>query len=72
MKAKAPAAKANGSGRVNFKVSLELPAGVKAKALQEYIADAVRAHRGGLRPSDPLFDLDRDTVKVTRIYDSHQ
>ena len=57
---------------MKFVVELELPVGARAAAAIEYINASVRAWRGSLFPGDefdepdPLWDLDPDTVKVTR------
>jgi hypothetical protein len=49
-----------------FVVRLEMPEDVGIGEMQEYIDEAVGAWKGQLHPDNPLFDLDRDTVKVCR------
>lgn len=62
--------------RITFAVSLVLPPGARAAAAREYIEDAVASWRGQLRPpggyddndpGDQLFNLDTDTIRVTRL-----
>lgn len=56
------------SSRVYFKVALDLPEDVSISDMKEYIEDSVQSNVGCKDPScDPLFYLDRKTVKVTRI-----
>lgn len=53
---------------VYFKVGLEVPEGVTIKDMKEYIEESVQANVGCKDPScDPMFYLDRKTVKVTRL-----
>lgn len=47
-------------------VRVQRPDGVSIKDMEEYITDAVRAWKGGMFQSNPLTELDRDTVKVQR------
>lgn len=63
--------------RMEFRVSLVPPSGVDAARLRAYIEEAVGTWCGQLRPmggygdddpGDPLFHLDRDSVKVSRIH----
>lgn len=60
----------------SFKVTLEVPKGATLADCTEYILDAVSTWRGQLRPptsiddndpGDPMWPLDGDTVKVTRL-----
>ena len=62
--------------RVEFKVSFELPSGATVALAQAYVQDAVGAWQGSLKPpgadeedpeGDPMFDLDPETVQVTRL-----
>lgn len=56
------------SNRVYFKVAVDLPEDVSLKDMREYIEDSVQSNVGCKDPScDPLYYLDRKTVKVTRI-----
>ena len=47
-----------------YTVSVEKPEGVTHAQMVGYIEDAVRTFKGGLFPDDPLFDLNKDSVKV--------
>lgn len=51
--------------KVRFIVEVELPHRVTLEEMRQYIEDEVKAGVGQLHPADPLFDLDRDSVKVT-------
>lgn len=48
-------------------VTATLPPRVTAAAFKAYVENEVRAAVGGLPPNDPLFHLDRDTVKVRHL-----
>lgn len=50
-----------------FKVELPKLDGVSAEDLKEYIEDAVGGWKGGFHPGNPLFELKRDDVSVTRF-----
>ena len=50
--------------RARFTVSVDIPVGVTAVGMTAYIAEAVQGWRGGFHPDDPLFDLDRNSIKV--------
>lgn len=50
--------------RVHFTVSLELPSGASVADMQAYIHMEICAGAGGLRPEDPIFELDRRAVEV--------
>ena len=50
--------------RVYFEVSLELPSGASRAEIREYILEQVMAGCGGLHPEDPIFHLDRKSVRV--------
>ncbi len=54
--------------RTKFIVSVEIPLGATEADMKGYIEDAVSTWAGSLNPhDDPLFDLDRDKVKVTKF-----
>lgn len=54
--------------KVYFKVGLEIPEGVTIREMGDYILESVQSNVGCKDPScDPLFYLDRETVKVTRL-----
>jgi hypothetical protein len=62
--------------RLAFKVMLTLPDGVTIDQMKGYILDAVATMKGSYRPpggygaedtGDPLFKLDGDAIKVTRL-----
>ena len=50
-----------------FKVTLDMPRGVKVGEMTDYILDAVQTWKGQLHPDDPLFDLDYEAVKVVSL-----
>ena len=61
--------------RVAFLVAFDVPAGATVTACQNYVRDAVATMAGTCRPpgsyddqddGDPLFSLDRDSIRVTR------
>jgi hypothetical protein len=52
--------------RRSFRVSLEMPEDVSVDEMQQYIADAVGSWCKGCDPDSPIFELDRDTVRVAR------
>jgi hypothetical protein len=51
--------------RARFLVSLDLPSGVSLEQMRQYIEDEIKTNIGRLPPDEPLFDLDRDSVKVS-------
>ena len=60
-----------------FVVEMEIPKGAKIIDCVEYISDAVTSWVGSLHPpgaygpddpGNPLFMLNRDSVRVTRLY----
>lgn len=53
--------------RSQFQVSLEVPAGCSDKDVQGYIEDSVKTCNGLFSPEDPMFHLDRDSVKVAPL-----
>ena len=62
--------------RVEFKVSLIPPPNATLPDLREYISDAVGSWCKSFKPpgadpedpeGDPLFDLDRDTIRVSLV-----
>jgi hypothetical protein len=61
--------------RVYFNVSFLLPEGATIEMAREYVEEAIGFLKGGRKPpgvdpddpdGDPMFDLDPDTVEVTR------
>lgn len=61
--------------KLSFVVTIEQPDGALVEDCRAYIFDAVSTWAGSLRPpgayeendpGDPLFSLDRDTIKVRR------
>lgn len=53
--------------KLAFLVTVEHPAGCSIEAVKEYIKYAVQSWKGGLDPSNPLFDLDPEEVTVKRV-----
>lgn len=45
-------------------VTLDVPDGVRLTELREYVFDAVRVMAGSLPADDPMFHLDRESIKV--------
>ena len=48
-----------------FVVTLEMPEGVTISEMKEYINEAVALWCKSYNPQEPLFDLNRNKVKVT-------
>jgi hypothetical protein len=48
----------------SFIVTLEVPSGVTIGAMCGYIEDEVKAGIGHYPPEDPIFNLDRSSVRV--------
>jgi hypothetical protein len=48
----------------SFRVILDLPSGVSLSEMRHYIEEAIKTSIGQLPPEDPLFYLDRSSVKV--------
>lgn len=53
--------------RVSLKVSVDMPPGSNIAMLREFIRCAIISAPGGLRPDDPMHDLDRDSVTVSLL-----
>lgn len=53
--------------KIEVKVSCELPPDVTDEEFLAYVEDAVQANIGMLHPSEPLFNLDRTTVKASLL-----
>lgn len=51
---------------VTFRVKLAVPTGSNIQALTEYVRDALKSHRGGLDPQDPLFEVNEPTVSLLK------
>lgn len=49
-----------------FKIRVMMPPGADDEAMMAYIEDAVATWRGQLHPSDPIFWLKSESVKVKR------
>lgn len=49
-----------------FVVSVEVPDGMTADEMAGYIEEAVRAWSGGKDPEDPIYGLNRNSVKVMK------
>lgn len=47
-----------------FIVTTEIPEGATVTGMKEYIKEAISAWKGGLPPEDPIFDLNREKIKV--------
>lgn len=63
--------------KVAFQVSFLLPEGATVRDARNYVHDAISEWKGSLRPprsynpndeGDPFFSLDRDSIRVTRVY----
>lgn len=53
--------------RVSIVVSADLPRGVSISEWKDYVLTEVKANTGQRAFEDPLFHLDRDSVRVTRL-----
>jgi hypothetical protein len=51
-----------------FRITVPVTDGVSMKAWKEYLENAAKGWKGGLNPEDPLFDMDRDKIRVVRDY----
>lgn len=51
----------------SFIISLDMPKGVTVPEMQQYIDSAVRVWKGQLPPEEPMFNLDRDSIRVTVV-----
>jgi len=50
-----------------FVVTLNMPEEVTVREMIEYIDEAVSTYKGCYYPGEPLFSLDRDSVKVKSV-----
>lgn len=50
-----------------FVVSVAIPEGVTTGDMTAYIEQAVRTWAGSKSPDDPIYDLDRASVKVRHV-----
>lgn len=50
-----------------FRVKIAIPEGVSVVEMKEYIRESVSSWAGSLHPDEPLFDLNRKSVKVTSL-----
>jgi hypothetical protein len=53
--------------RVYVLVSIELPPYAHEDEVAEYVLDATKSYAGGLHPDEPMFHIDRDSVRLTVI-----
>lgn len=53
-----------------FTVTVDLPEDVTRAEMASYIHDAVCGWKGGFHPSDALFNLNREKVKVKDAYEN--
>lgn len=53
-----------------FRVTIEAPRGSTKQQCEGYVRAAVQSHCGGLDPADPMFELNRDCVRVS-LMESH-
>lgn len=51
-----------------FKVTIAIPEGMSVSDMVDFIHDAITFMPGGYHPDDPRFSVDRDSVKVVRLY----
>jgi hypothetical protein len=58
--------------RVTFRVSFVPPARATNKEMSRYVLDAVVSACGGYNPEEPMFDLERSTVKVQNVTIGHR
>lgn len=53
---------------LTLRVTLAVPEGATTPRVTDYVRSAVKTHCGGLDPQgDPMFELDKDTVKVSLL-----
>lgn len=53
--------------QISFVVTFDLPRNATAAEARGYVKDSVAACCGGLHPEEPMFELDRASVKVHRL-----
>jgi len=53
--------------KIEVTVQIEVPMNVYIDDVKEYVRDAVKTHCGGLHPEDPMFNLNRDSVKIIAV-----
>lgn len=62
--------------KLEFRITLTRPPRATIAEVRDYILEAVQSYRGGLHPpfaedendpGDPLFELDRNSVKIVRL-----
>ena len=53
--------------KTHFLVALDLPPRVSAREMAEYIATEVKCGTGRMLPEEPLWGLDRESVKVQPV-----
>lgn len=51
----------------SFLVTMDLPRGATVADAKKYLEDEIKAACGGLNPMEPLFNLDRNSVRVMQI-----
>ncbi len=52
---------------VQLLIKLTAPPGSNAHMVANYVREAVKSHCGGLDPQDEMFELDRNTVRVSLV-----
>lgn len=64
------------SRKVRFKVEFDLPGDARISEAREYVEAAIHSYAGGLKPpgadesdprGNPMFDLDRTTIRITKM-----
>lgn len=51
--------------KAKFTVTLDMPEGMSKGDMKQYIEDAVKSWAGCYPPNEPVFDLNRNSVKAT-------
>lgn len=51
---------------IGFAVFIDIPEGATQADVESYIKEAILCHRGSLPPEHPCFDLNLDSVNVSR------
>lgn len=53
--------------KARFLLEIDVPNGASLIELRDYITEEVKVGCGSRRPEDPIFNLDRDSVKLAFI-----
>ena len=55
------------NSRIAITVELEIPLNTYTEDIKNYVVDAVKSHAGGLAPEEPMFNINRESVRISCI-----